>query len=196
MKICTKCGIEKPLSEFNKTKENKIGVAPRCKTCINIEQRIKYNNNKIERLAICPYCGQEFKLSRKDKIFCSKTCASMKSYKLKCSEQNFKNQKSSYFKEWRKNNFEQIKIRLKNKKENFPEIIAKYRKDYSTKNRESLRLRWKNKGRFNIELLTNTYIKRMCVGKSKILKQKDITPEMIELKRIQIQINRLIKQGS
>lgn len=33
MKKCTKCGIEKPLSEFYKNKTNKDGLQKRCKPC-------------------------------------------------------------------------------------------------------------------------------------------------------------------
>ena len=33
MKRCSKCGIEKAASEFNKDKSNKDGLQPRCKAC-------------------------------------------------------------------------------------------------------------------------------------------------------------------
>lgn len=38
MKKCTKCGVEKPLSEFNKRKNRPIGFSSACKPCINSSQ--------------------------------------------------------------------------------------------------------------------------------------------------------------
>jgi hypothetical protein len=35
MKKCTKCGVEKPLSEFSKHKSGKNGIRAQCKLCIN-----------------------------------------------------------------------------------------------------------------------------------------------------------------
>ena len=36
MKKCTKCGIEKPLSEFNKKSSTKTGLDPWCKPCKSV----------------------------------------------------------------------------------------------------------------------------------------------------------------
>ena len=33
MKICTKCGIEKPLSEYYKNSSQKSGLQSKCKPC-------------------------------------------------------------------------------------------------------------------------------------------------------------------
>lgn len=41
-KICKKCGIEKPLSEFTKNKNMKDGRLNTCKECSNEERRIRY----------------------------------------------------------------------------------------------------------------------------------------------------------
>jgi hypothetical protein len=41
MKKCTKCGIEKDLSEFYKSKTCKLGVDSRCKCCIKIYDAIR-----------------------------------------------------------------------------------------------------------------------------------------------------------
>lgn len=38
-KICTKCGKEKPLAEFNRLKKGKDGYNPRCKDCHNTDNR-------------------------------------------------------------------------------------------------------------------------------------------------------------
>lgn len=38
MKKCTKCGEQKPLSEFNKRKDRPIGVTSACKPCISLSK--------------------------------------------------------------------------------------------------------------------------------------------------------------
>lgn len=45
MKICTKCGVEKPLSEFHKNKRRKDGLGIWCKSC-NSEYGRNYNKSK------------------------------------------------------------------------------------------------------------------------------------------------------
>ena len=42
MKTCSKCSIEKPLTEFSKCKANKDGLQNKCKLCITLH----YQNNK------------------------------------------------------------------------------------------------------------------------------------------------------
>ena len=39
VKICTKCGMSKPLSEFHKNRHHKDGLAYRCKECANLNFR-------------------------------------------------------------------------------------------------------------------------------------------------------------
>ena len=43
-KVCTKCGIEKPLDEFCKSSHNSSGHSPRCKQCDK-----EYRNENKER---------------------------------------------------------------------------------------------------------------------------------------------------
>ena len=45
MKKCTKCGIEKPLSDFYKNKTNKDGLQKRCKPCDISLNRQRYQKN-------------------------------------------------------------------------------------------------------------------------------------------------------
>lgn len=45
-KICNKCKIEKPLSEFNKDKSRKDGLCTRCNACRKIEGILYRKNNK------------------------------------------------------------------------------------------------------------------------------------------------------
>ena len=50
-KVCTKCKMEKSLTEFHKDKSNKSGYRSSCKTCQNIkakELRQKYSQTRDE----------------------------------------------------------------------------------------------------------------------------------------------------
>ena len=66
MKICKKCGVEKPLNDFEKAKTCKDGYANTCKKC-RLESKKKYIN-------ICETCGEEFRTMRKETKYCSKKC--------------------------------------------------------------------------------------------------------------------------
>lgn len=45
MKKCTKCGVEKPLSEYYKDKSHKDGLAYKCKPCANMAIATWKRNN-------------------------------------------------------------------------------------------------------------------------------------------------------
>ena len=49
MKKCTKCGVEKPLSEFNKNKSKKDGFQSSCKICHRLQSKDHYSLNKPKR---------------------------------------------------------------------------------------------------------------------------------------------------
>lgn len=67
-KICIKCGIEKPLSEFYKRKACPIGVVSACKECEKIRDRVRsklyYKKNK-EKVALR---GKTYRKNNKEKI--------------------------------------------------------------------------------------------------------------------------------
>lgn len=49
MKICSKCGIEKPTTEFYKHNRHRDGLASNCKTCTAISQE-NYRRNHKEQI--------------------------------------------------------------------------------------------------------------------------------------------------
>jgi len=49
-KICTRCGAEKPLSEFTKDKRYSLGVTSRCKICTN-EMKNKWRSDNKDKVA-------------------------------------------------------------------------------------------------------------------------------------------------
>jgi protein-arginine kinase activator protein McsA len=46
-KICTKCKLEKPFSDFNKFKNGKFGLRAVCRHCHNESSKEYYENNKV-----------------------------------------------------------------------------------------------------------------------------------------------------
>jgi 5-methylcytosine-specific restriction endonuclease McrA len=50
-KVCTKCGMAKPLAEFHKQKAGKFGVKSTCKTCDALYKKAHYQQNK-ERISV------------------------------------------------------------------------------------------------------------------------------------------------
>ena len=47
-KVCTRCGEDKPLSEYHKRPERPIGVKPMCKMCAAVERRKHYDASKAD----------------------------------------------------------------------------------------------------------------------------------------------------
>lgn len=46
MKRCTKCGVEKPLSEYGRQSANKDGLMYHCKECVRLYHKARYNDPK------------------------------------------------------------------------------------------------------------------------------------------------------
>jgi hypothetical protein len=50
MKVCSKCKVEKELTEFNKDKRRDDGLFPQCRDCKKKGDRITYLKNKEKRI--------------------------------------------------------------------------------------------------------------------------------------------------
>ena len=52
MKVCTKCGVEKPLTEYShkRAKNRKPSLQPRCKACASEDTKLWRNSQSIDRL--------------------------------------------------------------------------------------------------------------------------------------------------
>jgi hypothetical protein len=50
MKKCTKCKVEKPLTEFSKNKQQTDGLSCWCRECVNLKQKQWYIQNKEKHL--------------------------------------------------------------------------------------------------------------------------------------------------
>lgn len=45
-KVCIKCGVDKPLSEYGKQSANKDGLYYHCKECVSTYHKARYNDPK------------------------------------------------------------------------------------------------------------------------------------------------------
>lgn len=100
VKKCSKCNIEKNISEFHKRKTSKDGLTGRCKQCIK-EGNAKYKKE-------CEICGVTYNTHKKDSKYCSLQCAGeghKNRYEIKCDfcKASFSRKKSRVSKN--KNNF-------------------------------------------------------------------------------------------
>ncbi len=96
MKICTKCGIEKPLTEFAKRKEcGPFGRVSHCKKCVNT-YRAKYYKANRERLLAenRKYCKENREKKRRT---CKKFYEKHKDEILKKQKEYCKNIQKGYW---------------------------------------------------------------------------------------------------
>lgn len=120
IKICTKCGKEKPLSEFNKQKTGKNGYRADCREC----QKVYFLSKK-------EYFNQ---LSRDYRI------ANLEDISIKKKEwyENNKEEKLKKDKEYRDNHKEQIKIKKKEYRDKNKESIKQKKKQYYEDNKDTI----------------------------------------------------------
>lgn len=74
MKTCTKCGLDKPLSEYGRQSANKDGLSYHCKTCVSAYHKARYNDPK-------------YKDYQRDTSLRSKYGISIEEYRLMLDEQ-------------------------------------------------------------------------------------------------------------
>jgi hypothetical protein len=134
MKICTKCVIEKELSEFHKNKTTKDGLSSHCNKCVrkyqleNKDKLAKYDKqfrkNNIE------------KIKKREKIYRNKNKKRISKYQVKYRKENkeelIKKRKEDYLKNKDKLNRRNLKWRHKN-----IEKCRLYQNNYCRKKRKS-----------------------------------------------------------
>jgi len=100
MKICSKCHVEKSLDDFYNHKKSFDGKKSACKTCVDIDNKKKYLENKESYDA----WRREYRLINKDKVNLGIK---------KWSENNVERKKRNE-KNWRDNNVERTAIKHRN----------------------------------------------------------------------------------
>lgn len=112
MKICTKCGVEKPLEEFHKCSRNKDGKDSACIKCVNAGHQSRRKKNKEK------YNEQKREYWR--------------AHADNSSENSHR---------WYAKHKDDILSKWKNKRDQNPEIHRSHNKKYYDKNKEKVLLR-------------------------------------------------------
>jgi uncharacterized protein (DUF3820 family) len=188
-KICVVCS-----AVFMPTKCTTKTCSPQCSK--KMSQPINYKT-EIKK---CRACGNEIKSGRSDKDFCNEKC----SYAWHKTQPNYKKRRETYGKKYREENSDILKQKKsKYQKDNWEkrsEYHAQWRgkskrhiKEWREKNKDHINTRDRPKKvdyqRRSVTELKDSYLKN-------ILKRdfpSEIINELIETKRMQLKVNRLIK---
>lgn len=159
LKICSKCNIEKPISEFWKRKETRDGYRTDCKDCIKnknsyindiffkvcgkckVEKtsdkfsKSKYGKNGV--YSICKECKKQYELNNKDRFKEKNSEKSKKYYQKRKIDPLFLEKRRKNTKNWQRQNIEKRKEYCKNYNEINKERISERNKKYLKKWRES-----------------------------------------------------------
>ena len=120
MRVCTDCKIEKPFSEFRKSKT------------VKRRRRLYYRRK-------CKDCDEFLERKRKcDRKYYEKNSEKIKDHNRKYYKNNFEKASKSN-KKWKENNPEKARESSKKWKTNNPEKVKEYNKKYRKKNKNPLR---------------------------------------------------------
>jgi len=180
-KVCSKCGEEKPLTEefwsFRKEQNCYHTICKKCKTDITRQWRIKRPDKYKQQMI-------KYRESNYDRISC---------YRSKYYQDN-KERITFYNHEHYLKNKDIICLRNGEYIKKHPEIKKKSRTNYITRHSDRLKVFQKNSQLKAMHELSDGYVKALMRAHNGSIKNEDITPEMIELKRVQIQLFRKTKQ--
>lgn len=132
VKVCTKCKVEKPFTEFSKDKRKKYGLRSDCKFCgkeyrqankekINQKSKEYYQSNKEYR--------KEYHQTNKEKI---------REYQKQYHQAN-KEKRKEYIKQYNQSNKEKIKEYIKEYRKANKEKIKEYKKEHYQSNKDNIR---------------------------------------------------------
>jgi len=125
IKKCTKCGVEKPFSEFYKEKTVKSGLRSSCKDCERLRNKIYREKNKE-------------KVKKHAKEYCKKNKEKLKDTLYKWREEN-----PEKFKTINKRYYEKNKENLNEKTRNYynknREACLQQKSEYFQKNKDKIR---------------------------------------------------------
>ena len=128
---------------------------------------------------------KKYRQDNKDKI---------KIYSKKYREDN-KDKIKIINKKYCEKNKDKIEIRHKKYREDNKDKIKIRQKKYYENNKDKLAIGDSRAKKKCIEGLHDYYVKQLLIKNSKILKREDIPQELIEAKRLEIQIKRIIDKG-
>lgn len=128
-KICSKCHVEKSVTDFYKRKTSKDGFRSSCKEC---ENNVK--QNIIKETKVCSKCHVEKNI---ENFYRSKQ--SQNGFRPECKECSSIKRKQYY-----KNNKETIKQLHKNYNQKYEREIKKYKQSYYQNNKEQIKKKHAN----------------------------------------------------
>ena len=176
MKTCSKCKIEKELTEFNKNKTKKDGLHNLCKSCVKEYNKEYYKENKdiiIKQV-------REYRAKNKSKS---------KEIKKKYYKKN-KEQISKKRKEWYEKNRKEIRQRRNN---HYQENLEYYRE------KERSRERWKTEDakKYQKKYRQENKEKIKKLSREKYLKNrsKEVELNLIKQRKAEEKKAKLLKQG-
>lgn len=209
-KICSKCKRDLDAEKFCKDKGNISGLRSSCREC----DKAYKESIKLKR---SEYSKQYYKKNREAAInYAKKYRQDNKEKYLECARKSAKKHREEnrerylekakisrikykeYHKEYHRNYYQDNKVRLsaENKKWalNNKEIVQKYRERWKTDNLEKDLEIHRNYQRNIRDELNDTYIKFLLVRHDNLLKVKDIPQTLVDLKRVQVQITRKLRE--
>lgn len=114
-KICSKCGVEKPVTEYRKHKGCKLGVRPECKACMAILNHDYYQNNRE-------------KINKRSTVYRQKN-------KIKIAKNKY-----IYYRKNKHAAYERAKKSVQSRKDE----VAKYQYEYAQTHKDNLREYYNN----------------------------------------------------
>ena len=126
MKVCTKCKIEKELSEFGKRKDSKDGLLSRCKPCF--KEYYQENKGKIK---------EKFKKYYQENKEKSKKYYQEKREYYKEKSKKYYQENKEYYKEKSKENYQENKEYFKEKSKEHYQENKEYYKEYQRERRKT-----------------------------------------------------------
>ena len=178
-KVCSKCGEAKSFDRFNKDASTIDGMNRSCRTCISAYKSALRKANP-EHAARCNARAKAWREENADR-----NTSRQKHYHQK--NKAVRNAKSNAWKAMHPEKNKAITNKWRNENK---EKITQYSKDYRAKNL----LQIKERETKNVEFLTDTYVRRTFVSNGEGFSSKIVPKQLIEAKRIQLQIKRLLKE--
>ena len=137
VKVCSKCKVEKPLTEFYKRNDNKSGFRNDCKDCLSKRKKKYYKENKKEHQKR----GQKYYQLNKDeiKLRTKKWRENNNEYYKESMKKYFKNNKERLLKENKKRyelNKEKILEKCKEYRKANKQKYKEYSKEYQKQRRK------------------------------------------------------------
>lgn len=129
-KVCSKCGEEKPLTEYNKDKRLKSGLRAACRVCDKARNKKYREENRERAIAASKKWREENR---------EKARAQSKKWKNE-NREKVRAHKRKWAKSWRERNPDVAKARNKKYREDNPEAIKAYAKKWREENLEKKRL--------------------------------------------------------